>query len=139
MKFSCDQCSAQYMIADEKVGERGVKVKCKKCQNVIIVRPAAASQPAPQPMGEDKTVLHQPTPGLLESMREGATFGGSDTPNPDSETNPNINMDFGGENVGGSDDEPFGTNASGADTSDEDPFATHAPSQGDEAEKESCV
>ena len=31
MKFSCDQCSAQYMIADEKVGDRGVKVKCKKC------------------------------------------------------------------------------------------------------------
>lgn len=40
MKFECDSCHAQYMIADEKVGKRGVKVKCKKCQHVIIVRPA---------------------------------------------------------------------------------------------------
>jgi predicted Zn finger-like uncharacterized protein len=41
MKFECDSCHAQYMIADEKVGKRGVKVKCKKCQHVIIVRPGA--------------------------------------------------------------------------------------------------
>lgn len=55
MKFSCDQCNAQYMIADEKVGERGVKVKCKKCAHIIVVRPvalapepSAAAAPAPQ-------------------------------------------------------------------------------------------
>ena len=30
MKFECDSCHAQYMIADEKVGKRGVKVKCKR-------------------------------------------------------------------------------------------------------------
>lgn len=47
MKFSCDQCHAQYMIADEKVGPRGVKVKCKKCGNVIVVKPAADAAPAP--------------------------------------------------------------------------------------------
>lgn len=40
MKFFCDQCNAQYMIADEKVGPRGVKVKCKKCTHVIVVKPA---------------------------------------------------------------------------------------------------
>lgn len=39
MKFSCDACGAQYMIADEKIGPRGVKVRCKKCANVIILRP----------------------------------------------------------------------------------------------------
>ena len=39
MKFVCDNCQAQYLIADEKVGSRGVKVKCKKCQNTIVVRP----------------------------------------------------------------------------------------------------
>ncbi|MBI5508892.1 MAG: zinc-ribbon domain-containing protein [Deltaproteobacteria bacterium] len=48
MKFSCDQCNAQYMIADEKVGARGVKVKCKKCGHVIVVKPAAAAA-APEP------------------------------------------------------------------------------------------
>src|SRR5690348_2733235 len=40
MKFFCDQCNAQYMIADEKVGPKGVKVKCKKCSHVILVKPA---------------------------------------------------------------------------------------------------
>lgn len=41
MRFACDSCGAQYMIADEKVGARGVKVKCKKCGNMIIVKPQA--------------------------------------------------------------------------------------------------
>jgi predicted Zn finger-like uncharacterized protein len=44
MKFVCDTCQAQYMIADEKVGGRGVKVKCKKCGNTIVVRPEGASK-----------------------------------------------------------------------------------------------
>lgn len=38
MKFTCDQCQAQYMIADEKVGPKGVKVRCKKCSNIITVK-----------------------------------------------------------------------------------------------------
>jgi predicted Zn finger-like uncharacterized protein len=55
MKFSCDRCDAQYMISDEKVGPNGVKVRCKKCSNVILVRRAAengaisAQVPAPAP------------------------------------------------------------------------------------------
>lgn len=40
MKFTCDNCHAQYMIGDEKLGKRGVKVRCKKCQYVIILRPS---------------------------------------------------------------------------------------------------
>jgi predicted Zn finger-like uncharacterized protein len=43
MKFTCESCSAQYMISDEKVGPSGVKVRCKKCGNVILVRRAAAA------------------------------------------------------------------------------------------------
>jgi predicted Zn finger-like uncharacterized protein len=51
MKFTCDKCSAQYMISDEKVGPNGVKVRCKKCGNVVVVRRASpeAAQPAPAP------------------------------------------------------------------------------------------
>ncbi|HTP50151.1 MAG TPA: GYF domain-containing protein [Anaeromyxobacteraceae bacterium] len=54
MKFSCDRCDAQYMISDEKVGPNGVKVRCKKCSHVILVRrpaqneAAAPEKPAPQ-------------------------------------------------------------------------------------------
>ena len=50
MKFTCESCGAQYMISDEKVGPSGVKVRCKKCGNVIVVRrgaPAAAEAPVP--------------------------------------------------------------------------------------------
>jgi predicted Zn finger-like uncharacterized protein len=54
MKFECDSCGANYMIADEKVGKRGVKVKCKRCSHVIIVRPeaAAAEEDLPDPSVE---------------------------------------------------------------------------------------
>jgi predicted Zn finger-like uncharacterized protein len=46
MRFVCDSCRAQYMISDDKVGAKGVKVRCKKCGHVILVRPdgATASQ-----------------------------------------------------------------------------------------------
>jgi predicted Zn finger-like uncharacterized protein len=40
MIFSCDKCSANYKIADSKIGDRGVKVRCKRCSNVIVLRPA---------------------------------------------------------------------------------------------------
>jgi predicted Zn finger-like uncharacterized protein len=43
MRFVCDSCRAQYMISDDKVGAKGVKVRCKKCGHVILVRPAGAS------------------------------------------------------------------------------------------------
>ncbi|MCC7383709.1 MAG: zinc-ribbon domain-containing protein [Deltaproteobacteria bacterium] len=51
MKFSCDDCGAQYMIADEKIGPRGVKVRCKKCANVIILRPNKAGSRSLPPDG----------------------------------------------------------------------------------------
>ncbi|HEX9242087.1 MAG TPA: GYF domain-containing protein [Anaeromyxobacter sp.] len=62
MKFTCDSCGAQYMISDEKVGPNGVKVRCKKCGNVVHVRrtqdlpaaaPASPEAPAPAPGGLD--------------------------------------------------------------------------------------
>jgi predicted Zn finger-like uncharacterized protein len=58
MKFTCDSCSAQYMISDDKVGATGVKVRCKKCGNVITVRrggatpDAAVPANAPAPSGD---------------------------------------------------------------------------------------
>jgi predicted Zn finger-like uncharacterized protein len=51
MRFVCDSCRAQYMISDDKVGPKGVKVRCKKCGHTITVRPAgapAAKDPAPE-------------------------------------------------------------------------------------------
>ncbi len=53
MRFVCDSCRAQYMISDDKVGARAVKVRCKKCGHVIFVRrqellSEAAAQPPPE-------------------------------------------------------------------------------------------
>ena len=48
MKFACDACQAQYMIADEKVRDRAVKVKCKKCDHVIVVLPPKPDEEAPR-------------------------------------------------------------------------------------------
>ncbi len=47
MKFTCDSCGAQYLIADEKIGARGVKVRCKKCTHVIILRPSELATAKP--------------------------------------------------------------------------------------------
>ena len=47
MRFVCDSCRAQYMISDEKVGPKGVKVRCKKCGFVILVQ-----KPEPATVGE---------------------------------------------------------------------------------------
>ncbi|WNG35830.1 adventurous gliding motility protein GltJ [Archangium violaceum] len=50
MRFVCDSCRAQYMISDDKVGAKGVKVRCKKCGYNIVVRPAGSA-----PAKEDGT------------------------------------------------------------------------------------
>jgi len=44
MRFVCESCRAQYMINDEKVGPKGVKVRCRKCGYVILVKRADASK-----------------------------------------------------------------------------------------------
>ncbi len=38
MRFSCDKCHTKYSIADHKVQKKVLKIRCKKCSNVIIVR-----------------------------------------------------------------------------------------------------
>lgn len=37
MRIECDNCSAKYSIADEKVIGKLFKVRCKKCSNMIMV------------------------------------------------------------------------------------------------------
>ena len=38
MKFSCEKCGANYLLPDEKIGERGVRVRCKKCGHINLVQ-----------------------------------------------------------------------------------------------------
>ena len=38
MKFSCEQCHAQYSLDDSKIGPDGVRVECKNCGSIIEVQ-----------------------------------------------------------------------------------------------------
>lgn len=58
MKIICDNCGAKYSIADEKVKGKVFKIRCKKCQESIVVRgdtqePAGATDPSSESGGGD--------------------------------------------------------------------------------------
>lgn len=43
MKFVCEHCNSKYTIADEKVRSKVLKIRCKKCNNIIEVRDSSPS------------------------------------------------------------------------------------------------
>jgi predicted Zn finger-like uncharacterized protein len=52
MKFVCERCHTKYSIADDKVRQKILKIRCKTCENVITIRdavvvnePRATSEP----------------------------------------------------------------------------------------------
>ncbi|MCB9556818.1 MAG: zinc-ribbon domain-containing protein [Deltaproteobacteria bacterium] len=45
MKFVCDKCSTKYSIADEKVRRKVLKIRCKNCGNIIVVRESTSRVP----------------------------------------------------------------------------------------------
>ena len=52
MVVQCPTCQSKFRIADEKVTDRGVRVRCTSCKNVFQVRKpgaAASAEPAPGP------------------------------------------------------------------------------------------
>jgi predicted Zn finger-like uncharacterized protein len=49
MKFVCNKCKTKYSIADEKVRRKVLKIRCKNCSNIIIVREPTGSAVAPAP------------------------------------------------------------------------------------------
>lgn len=67
MKFVCDRCSTRYSISDEKVRGKVLKIRCKTCSNIIVVREQAdaaaqASQGAAAAAGGQSAVLRGPAP-----------------------------------------------------------------------------
>jgi predicted Zn finger-like uncharacterized protein len=42
MKFECDRCHTRYSIGDEKVRGKVLKIRCKTCSNIIVVREQSA-------------------------------------------------------------------------------------------------
>lgn len=43
MKFSCEACAARYYMDDEKVRHKTLRIRCKKCGNVITVGDGATT------------------------------------------------------------------------------------------------
>lgn len=68
MKFVCDRCSTRYSISDEKVRGKVLKIRCKTCSNIIVVREqmadaaGAAVQGAAAASGGQSAVLRGPAP-----------------------------------------------------------------------------
>ncbi|MBI5494808.1 MAG: zinc-ribbon domain-containing protein [Deltaproteobacteria bacterium] len=72
MKFSCNKCETKYSIADEKVRGKVLKIRCKKCENIIILR-----EPKPEePRNEEATRAVALDPSVLASLREAAPAQG---------------------------------------------------------------
>ncbi|HEY6100407.1 MAG TPA: adventurous gliding motility protein GltJ [Anaeromyxobacter sp.] len=114
MKFTCESCSAQYMISDEKVGPSGVKVRCKKCGNVILVRRGAAAPAGPPAAAEGKPAAASepaaaspaaspaPSPGLDAELGQAFDHAFGDT--PPSTPAPGASPDMAATQLMGSDD-----------------------------------
>src|SRR6476660_2613900 len=85
MRFVCDSCRAQYMISDDKVGPKGVKVRCKKCSYVILVRKtqdaaaAAAPGPALDEERDETQVMQNPLANLGSQLDQELTNPGGST------------------------------------------------------------
>ncbi len=71
MRFSCKKCKTQYTIADEKVRGKVIKVRCKRCNRLLVVRDDRPAEP-PDGSDEDPAVLQDRS---LEQEFESA-FGG---------------------------------------------------------------
>jgi len=46
MQFFCDQCKTKYSIADEKVAGKILKLRCKRCENTIVLKDPRSAQPS---------------------------------------------------------------------------------------------
>lgn len=116
MKFRCEQCNAQYMIADEKVGHKGVRVRCKKCGTIITVRPSGADAgPGPDtetgepPAEREQTAVNQ-DPAPEEPAGPDRTTVDSQPPDEDGAASGRGDLDIGEEDVGSAFDSLLGEN-----------------------------
>ena len=64
MKFVCDRCQTRYSIADERIRERILRIRCKTCNSVITVQ-AGAVVPGPQ----DSPTRREPVAGSPSAAR----------------------------------------------------------------------
>lgn len=71
MIIQCEQCRTKFKLDDEKVSDRGVKVRCAKCRHVFTVRKDVAQAGAVDAMLPE-TVAAAPFPVSDETVRMAA-------------------------------------------------------------------
>jgi predicted Zn finger-like uncharacterized protein len=80
MKFVCDRCQTRYSIADEKVRQKILRIRCKTCGNVIVVQGERVAPPlagpAAMPRSPAKPAVPPPPPLPTSSAPASAPLGG---------------------------------------------------------------
>ncbi len=122
MKFGCDSCGAQYMIADEKVGKAGVKVRCKKCSHVIVVK-----RPIEEDDEQATVVMSNPLAGMETAEAPAFTDDSADL-----EIGAAFDSIFEGEEPAGGATDPGGSEPE-PEAAPDDPFAAAVDSAFDAA------
>lgn len=93
----CSACQARFKVADDKIGPRGARVRCSKCQTVFVVHkdlgaiPEEAQQAAPAPFpsapappagGMDLDLEGAPGAGVRPNGFSGNPFARPSAPDP---------------------------------------------------------
>ncbi len=86
MIVTCGQCQTRFKIPDDKVTDKGVKVRCTKCGNTFRV-----TREAGQPTGAFPAAAAAPAPGPAPRADPFAKFGAPGEPPPNLElTRPGV-------------------------------------------------
>jgi predicted Zn finger-like uncharacterized protein len=62
MIVQCEGCKTRFRIADDKVSERGVRVRCTRCKETFLVRPEDAQKPKDEPAPAAASAPAMPEP-----------------------------------------------------------------------------
>ncbi len=76
MRFICDNCHAKYSIAEQKVRNKVLKIRCKRCSHVIVVRDPEAQKEVDIPASAAPSSAIHPilSSASLESMVPASSF-----------------------------------------------------------------
>ena len=71
MVVQCPSCQTRFRVADEKVGDRGVRVRCSSCKDVFSVKKSGAAEPASAASSGNTIDLSSLDPPMAPSRRGG--------------------------------------------------------------------
>jgi len=95
MIVQCDHCKAKFNLADEKITDKGLKVRCSKCKTVFIAKKPPADSPAapppspPTPAPPSSTTPPPPKPAGAEKADPFSDFTFSEDLDLDSKEDTN--------------------------------------------------